>query len=120
MEVVIDSIDWSLGQDELLAIRHAVFSGTSKHGGVVAVVGDDPAAKSSTLPSSSDATMVDLHMPVLDGAASIGIGVILAVTAMLLAALAVALVVAMGGCASAPRGGISPSSSRRWTGKATY
>jgi indolepyruvate ferredoxin oxidoreductase len=47
------------------AIRHAVFSGTSMHGGVVAVVGDDPAAKSSTLPSSSDATMVDLHMPIL-------------------------------------------------------
>ncbi len=47
------------------AIRHAVFAGTSQHGGVVAVVGDDPAAKSSTVPSSSDATMVDLHMPVL-------------------------------------------------------
>ncbi len=47
------------------AIRHAVFAGTAMHGGVVAVVGDDPAAKSSTLPSSSDATMVDLHMPVL-------------------------------------------------------
>jgi indolepyruvate ferredoxin oxidoreductase len=47
------------------AIRHAVFAGTSPHGGVVAVVGDDPAAKSSTVPSSSDATMVDLHMPIL-------------------------------------------------------
>jgi indolepyruvate ferredoxin oxidoreductase len=47
------------------AIRHAVFAGTSMHGGVVAVVGDDPGAKSSTLPSSSDATMVDLHMPIL-------------------------------------------------------
>ena len=47
------------------AIRHAVFAGTSPHGGVVAVVGDDPAAKSSTLPSSSDATMVDLHMPII-------------------------------------------------------
>ncbi len=47
------------------AIRHAVFAGTAPHGGVVAVVGDDPAAKSSTLPSSSDATMVDLHMPLL-------------------------------------------------------
>ena len=47
------------------AIRHAVFAGTSPNGGVVAVVGDDPAAKSSTLPSSSDATMVDLHMPLL-------------------------------------------------------
>lgn len=47
------------------AIRHGVFAGTSAHGGVVAVVGDDPSAKSSTLPSSSDAAMVDLHMPVL-------------------------------------------------------
>ncbi len=47
------------------AIRHAVFAGTAPLGGVVAVVGDDPAAKSSTLPSSSDATMVDLHMPLL-------------------------------------------------------
>jgi indolepyruvate ferredoxin oxidoreductase len=47
------------------AIRHGVFAGTSAHGGVVAVVGDDPSAKSSTLPSSSDATMVDFHMPVL-------------------------------------------------------
>ena len=47
------------------AIRHGVFAGTSRHGGVVAVVGDDPAAKSSTLPSSSDATMVDLHMPII-------------------------------------------------------
>ncbi len=45
------------------SIRHAVFAGTSPHGGVVAIVGDDPAAKSSTLPSSSNATMVDLHMP---------------------------------------------------------
>ena len=47
------------------AIRHGVFAGTSPHGGVVAVVGDDPAAKSSTLPSSSDATLVDLHMPIM-------------------------------------------------------
>ena len=47
------------------AIRHGVFAGTARHGGVVAVVGDDPGAKSSTLPSSSDATMVDLHMPII-------------------------------------------------------
>jgi indolepyruvate ferredoxin oxidoreductase len=47
------------------AIRHGVFAGTARHGGVMAVVGDDPAAKSSTLPSSSDATLVDLHMPLL-------------------------------------------------------
>lgn len=47
------------------AIRHAVFTGTHRYGGVIALVGDDPGAKSSTLPSSSDATMVDLHMPVM-------------------------------------------------------
>jgi indolepyruvate ferredoxin oxidoreductase len=47
------------------ALRHAVFAGTSRYGGAVALVGDDPAAKSSTLPSSSDATLVDLHMPIL-------------------------------------------------------
>jgi len=47
------------------ALRHAVFAGSSRWGGAVALVGDDPAAKSSTMPSSSDATLVDLHMPVL-------------------------------------------------------
>jgi len=47
------------------ALRHAAFAGTSRYGGAVALVGDDPAAKSSTLPSSSDATLVDLHMPIL-------------------------------------------------------
>ncbi len=44
-------------------LRHAVFAGTSQHGGAIALVGDDPGAKSSTLPSSSDATIYDLHMP---------------------------------------------------------
>ena len=47
------------------AIRHGVFGGTHPLGGVLCVVGDDPAAKSSTLPSSSDATLVDLHIPIL-------------------------------------------------------
>ena len=47
------------------SIRHGVFAGTARNGGVMAIVGDDPAAKSSTLPSSSDATFVDLHMPIL-------------------------------------------------------
>ncbi|MBL6925458.1 MAG: indolepyruvate ferredoxin oxidoreductase family protein [Acidimicrobiia bacterium] len=47
------------------ALRHAVFAGTSRHGGAIAIVGDDPAAKSSTIPTSSDATLVDLHMPIL-------------------------------------------------------
>jgi indolepyruvate ferredoxin oxidoreductase len=46
------------------AIRHAVYAGTSRHGGAIVLVGDDPEAKSSTLPSSSDRTLVDLHMPI--------------------------------------------------------
>ena len=45
------------------ALRHANFTGTSSKGGAIALVGDDPAAKSSTIPSSSDATIYDLHMP---------------------------------------------------------
>ena len=47
------------------ALRHAVFAGTAEHGGAIALVGEDPTAKSSTLPSSSDATLVGLHVPVL-------------------------------------------------------
>lgn len=47
------------------ALRHGVFAGTSPLGGAIALVGDDPAAKSSTMPSSSDAALVDLHMPIL-------------------------------------------------------
>ncbi len=47
------------------ALRHGVFAGASRLGGAVALVGDDPACKSSTMPSSSDASLVDLHMPIL-------------------------------------------------------
>ena len=47
------------------ALRHAVFAGTSRYGGAVVLVGDDPSAKSSTLPSSSDSALVDLHIPIL-------------------------------------------------------
>jgi indolepyruvate ferredoxin oxidoreductase len=47
------------------ALRHATFAGTSPLGGAVALVGDDPNAKSSTLPSSSGATLVDLNMPIV-------------------------------------------------------
>ena len=47
------------------ALRHAVYAGTSMHGGAVAIVGDDPAAKSSTVPSSSAGTAFDMHMPLL-------------------------------------------------------
>jgi indolepyruvate ferredoxin oxidoreductase len=47
------------------ALRHGVFAGSSHDGGALALVGDDPSAKSSTMPSSSDAALVDLHMPIL-------------------------------------------------------
>ncbi len=47
------------------AMRHGVFAGSSRLGGAVVMVGDDPMAKSSTMPSSSDAALVDLHMPIL-------------------------------------------------------
>ncbi len=47
------------------ALRHATFAGTSHLGGAIALVGDDPNAKSSTLPSSSGATLVDLNMPII-------------------------------------------------------
>jgi indolepyruvate ferredoxin oxidoreductase len=46
------------------AIRHGVYAGASRHGGAVVMVGDDPAAKSSTVPSSSDLALMDLHLPV--------------------------------------------------------
>lgn len=47
------------------AIRHAVFAGTDPNGGAVALVGDDPLAKSSTVPSSSAGSLADKHIPVL-------------------------------------------------------
>ena len=47
------------------ALRHGVFAGSSPQGGALVIVGDDPMAKSSTMPSSSDAALVDLHMPIL-------------------------------------------------------
>jgi len=47
------------------ALRHANFSGTSPLGGAVALVGDDPNAKSSTIPSAVTTTIVDLLMPLL-------------------------------------------------------
>lgn len=54
------------GVDRALdALRHGSFAGASRHGGVVCVVGDDPNAKSSTLPSSSAGVLADLHIPVL-------------------------------------------------------
>ncbi len=48
------------------AIRHANFVGASRLGGVLALVGDDPACKSSTLPSRSDPAVSALGLPFLD------------------------------------------------------
>jgi indolepyruvate ferredoxin oxidoreductase len=45
--------------------KHANFVGPSRHGGVLAIVGDDPTAKSSTLPNDSVGAFVDAAMPVL-------------------------------------------------------
>ena len=45
------------------AMRHATLTGTSPLGGAVMLVGDDPYAKSSTVGSSSDGTLVALRMP---------------------------------------------------------
>ena len=47
------------------AIRHAQYAGTNPLGGVLALTGDDPACKSSTLPSSSEWALADLHLPIL-------------------------------------------------------
>ena len=47
------------------ALRHANAAGTSPLGGALLVVGDDPACKSSTLPSASEYALRDLGIPVL-------------------------------------------------------
>jgi indolepyruvate ferredoxin oxidoreductase len=47
------------------AFRHAQFAGTARYGGVLALVGDDPASKSSTLPSRSEPALAALGLPVL-------------------------------------------------------
>jgi indolepyruvate ferredoxin oxidoreductase len=45
------------------ALRHANMIGTAPTGGAVALVGDDPAAKSSTLPCSSEMALAGLALP---------------------------------------------------------
>ncbi|MCK0175312.1 indolepyruvate ferredoxin oxidoreductase family protein [Mycolicibacterium sp. F2034L] len=47
------------------ALRHAVMYGAHPAGGALALVGDDPAAKSSTVPAASERTLAALSMPVL-------------------------------------------------------
>ncbi len=47
------------------AVRHGNAAGTSKHGGVLLVVGDDHGCKSSTLASQSEYVLQDIGIPVL-------------------------------------------------------
>jgi indolepyruvate ferredoxin oxidoreductase len=47
------------------AFRHGTFAGAHPKGGLLALCGDDPACKSSTLPSSSESILAALRMPVL-------------------------------------------------------
>src|SRR5262245_55795407 len=47
------------------AFRHANLTGVGKNGGVLAVAGDDPASKSSTVPSASEVALFDAQMPIL-------------------------------------------------------
>ncbi|WP_375481070.1 indolepyruvate ferredoxin oxidoreductase family protein [uncultured Jatrophihabitans sp.] len=47
------------------ALRHANLAGAHPSGGAVALVGDDPGAKSSTMPGASEALLADLGMPTL-------------------------------------------------------
>lgn len=47
------------------AIRHANWAGTARLGGAIALTGDDPACKSSTLPSRSDVMLTGLGLPIL-------------------------------------------------------
>jgi len=46
--------------------KHANFSGVAPLGGVVAILGDDPTCKSSTLPSQSEYAMMDCEIPVFN------------------------------------------------------
>ncbi|MFQ5896911.1 MAG: indolepyruvate ferredoxin oxidoreductase family protein [Candidatus Methylomirabilia bacterium] len=45
--------------------RHANFAGVGRYGGVLALAGDDPFSKSSTLPTHSEVAFYDLLFPVL-------------------------------------------------------
>ncbi|MGK9168798.1 indolepyruvate ferredoxin oxidoreductase family protein [Inquilinus limosus] len=48
--------------------KHANFAGTSKHGGVLVMAGDDHACKSSTVPHQSEHAFIAHMMPVLNPA----------------------------------------------------
>jgi indolepyruvate ferredoxin oxidoreductase len=48
------------------ALKHGNAYGSSPHGGVLVVVGDDHGCVSSSMPHQSDQTMISWHMPVLN------------------------------------------------------
>ncbi|MBT5158142.1 MAG: indolepyruvate ferredoxin oxidoreductase family protein, partial [Alphaproteobacteria bacterium] len=48
------------------AFKHGNYAGTSKHGGVLVLTGDDHAAKSSTLPHQSEHAFMGAMIPVLN------------------------------------------------------
>jgi indolepyruvate ferredoxin oxidoreductase len=50
------------------AFRHANFAGTSKHGGVLALMGDDHTAESSTTAHQSEYHFIDVMIPILNPA----------------------------------------------------
>src|SRR5262245_15142654 len=50
------------------ALRHANFAGTSKNGGVLALMGDDHTAESSTTAHQSEFNFVDVMIPILNPA----------------------------------------------------
>jgi indolepyruvate ferredoxin oxidoreductase len=47
------------------ALRHGNFVGAHPQGGLLALCGDDPQCKSSSLPSASEATLAGLDMPIM-------------------------------------------------------
>ena len=47
------------------AFKHANLAGVGRHGGVLALAGDDPSCKSSTIPSHSEVALYDALMPIL-------------------------------------------------------
>ncbi|MGH8066858.1 MAG: indolepyruvate ferredoxin oxidoreductase family protein [Candidatus Entotheonellia bacterium] len=47
------------------AFKHANFAGIGKNGGVLAMAGDDPPCKSSTLPNYSEMAFFDANFPIL-------------------------------------------------------
>lgn len=50
------------------ALRHANLWGTSKHGGVIMAVGDDPMSRSSSIQQQSELTLISECIPVFNAA----------------------------------------------------